>query len=101
MKGRKNRATGGLNQAKEDLASKPTRYDNAPNVENAAEERKRGGRAKRKDGGPVSGAATPVNAGRKARKSGGRAGCEGSPFSAARHGTPPSGHKVESEMESE
>lgn len=95
MKGRKNRASGGINQAKEDLASKPSRRDNATKIEDEASERKSGGRAGRKAGGMVMGAAPAANAGRAARKSGGRASCEASPFTSAHKGTSPKGHKAD------
>lgn len=92
MKGRKSRATGGKAEFEEDLKSKPNRRDNAPKIENAAEERKRGGKVK-KDCGDVEGGKSMPNFGRKPRKSGGRTGSDKSPFSSARHGTMPSGHK--------
>jgi len=92
MKGRKTRATGGVNTAAEDLKSKGQRYNNAPKIEDAAEERKAGGRAKKMVGGPAGACGSP-NAGRKPRKSGGSA--TASPFSSARSGTAPSGHKVD------
>ena len=96
MKGRKNRATGGVNEADEDVAAKPNRRNHAPKIEDAAEERKSGGRAARKRGGMIPGEASACNAGRKPRKSGGRA--EKSPFSGAHAGTSPVGHKVVTEM---
>jgi hypothetical protein len=99
MKHRKHKAAGGGMESAssgtrdyaEDLRSKPSRRDNAAKIENAAEERKRGGRAK-KLMGKVDGDAMHL-AGRKARKSGGRAGAEMSPLSSAHKGTPPRGHK--------
>jgi hypothetical protein len=89
MKGRKTRATGGVNEASEDLGKKNMRYTYQSNVNDEAEERKRGGKAV----GKVGGADAKANAGRKARKSGGSANAN--PFSSARAGTPPKGHKVE------
>jgi len=89
MKGRKTRATGGVNEASEDLGKKNMRYTYQSNVNDEAEERKRGGKAV----GKVHGAASKQNAGRMARKSGGSANAN--PFSSARSGTPPKGHKVE------
>lgn len=91
MKGRKGRAAGGESPAagvkeyEQDLASKPTRRVNAPNIMGAAEERKRGGKAM----GKVHGAAAKMHAGRKPRKSGGSANAN--PFSSARSGTPAKG----------
>jgi len=106
-KGRKHRETGGVNEAEEDLKRKnPSRTGpgDAKNVHEAEEtaeadydDRKRGGRAKRRAGGAVAGAAGAANAGRKPRKSGGRASCESNPFSSAKHGTAPKGRKVEME----
>ena len=87
-------ATGDKEYA-QDLATKPTRRFNAPNIMGAAEERKRGGRAK-KMVGKMSGDMAACNAGRKPRKSGGRAGSDSSPFSSARAGTPAKGrHTVD------
>lgn len=68
--------------------------------EEEAEERKRGGRAKRNHGGMVKhigkvhGHKPSVNAGRKPRKSGGRAGSNFSPLSSAHKGSPPRDHKA-------
>jgi hypothetical protein len=91
MKGRKHRETGGKNEASEDLGKKNLRYTYQSNVNDEAEERKRGG----KTVGKVSGMAAKMHAGRKPRKSGGRAE---NPFAFAAHkGTPPKGHKVEKE----
>lgn len=82
----------GTREYDEDLRSNPARRDNAPKIEGAAEERKRGGRAK-KHMGKMHGDAMH-HAGRKARKSGGRAGSDMNPFSSARKGTSPKGHKT-------
>lgn len=100
MKHRKYKAAGGgmespssgTREYDDDLKSKPARYNNAPKIEGAAEERKRGGRAK-KHMGKVHGAAMH-NAGRKARKSGGRTGSDMNPLSSAHKGTAPKGHKA-------
>jgi len=89
MKGRKTRATGGVNEASEDLGKKNMRYTYQSNVNDEAEERKRGGKAV----GMVHGEASKKHAGRKARKSGGSANAN--PFSSARSGTPPKGRRVE------
>ena len=111
MKGhkRKHRETGGVNEAEEDLRRKsPSRTGpgDEKNIKEAEEtseadydDRKRGGRAKRRAGGAVAGSAPAANAGRKPRKSGGRAqaACETSPFSTAKKGTAPKGRKLEME----
>lgn len=84
------------------LDIKPGRRVNAPKIEDAAEERKAGGRIKRKRGGmaekkdvgSVSGEECRPNAGRKPRKAGGRASNE-NPFSSARAGSPPPGRKMD------
>lgn len=89
MKGRKTRASGGVNQAAEDLAHKNMSYTYENNVTKEAAERKRGG----KTVGKVKGMDAMTHAGRKARKSGGS--CDsGSPFSSARQGTPAKGRNV-------
>jgi hypothetical protein len=97
MKGRTSRATGGVNEAAKDLSDKPARRNNADKIFSEAEERKHGGRAKRKHGGMAEGAEAKMHAGRKARKSGGS--CEASPFSSARAGTPAKGRKTDGNME--
>jgi len=97
-RGRHHKATGGVNEAAEDLKSKPKRYNNS-NVEDEAEERKHGGRAK-KHGMSAHGHHAKHHAGRKPRKSGGRAGGSNmNPLSSAHKGTPPKGHTVEMGME--
>lgn len=89
MKGRKTRASGGVNQAAEDLGRKNMRYTYESNVNKEAVERKSGG----KTVGKVKGMDAMSHAGRKARKSGGS--CDsGSPFSSARQGTPAKGRNV-------
>jgi len=85
-------AATGSKEYEEDLSDKPARY-NMSKVENEAEERKAGGRTKKKMVGSVHGLAAKHNAGRKPRKSGGRAGSDMNPFSSARSGTPPKYHK--------
>ncbi len=89
----------GSDDYEEDEKSKPQRYDNAPKIENAAEERKHGGKAKKKRGGPakknvggIAGSAPAPSAARAPRKSGGS--CDSNPFSSARSGTSPKGHKT-------
>jgi hypothetical protein len=102
MKGRKHKAAGGVNEGVDEAAAdakdKPENR-NAPNkVASEAEEMKKGGRAKRKEGGKVEGKAMH-HAGRKPRKSGGRTGSDSSPFTSARHGKMPAGHKTEAVSE--
>lgn len=109
MKNRKGRNGGGVAEYEEDLKSKPKRY-NEGNPENEAEERKRGGRAKRKAGGmvhreepgdlkhakhvgKVEGERNVARGDRKPRKSGGRTGSDSSPLSSAHAGTLPPHHK--------
>ena len=90
MKGRKGKANGGemdspksgTKEYEQDLKRKNMRYTYQSNVNDAAEERKSGGRAKK------------AHAGRKARKAGGRAGSDKSPLSSAHAGTAPKGHKT-------
>jgi len=124
MKGRSARKNGGAAEGSEkDFGSpradykaeenaKPQRYNNAPKIQDAAEEKKRGGRAKRKSGGgvkhhetgkhmghakhigPVQGSIAK-SAGRSVRASGGRAGSNFSPMSSAAAGSSPRGHKTE------
>jgi len=88
MKGHKKRATGGVAEYEEDMKDRPDRY-NKSKVEDEAEERKRGGRAKRKAGGKVEGMPAKAHMGRKPRKSGGA--CDNSPMSSARGGKSPYG----------
>jgi hypothetical protein len=82
MKGRhehhKHRETGGVNEAEEDRETRPERYDNAPKIEGAAEERKHGGkteRRKRAHGGEVHHSSCKCHKcmGGAARKRGGEA----------------------------
>lgn len=108
MKGRSAKASGGVNLADDDLKTKNQRYTYQSKVQDEAEERKAGGRVKRKHGGEVhrSGCACAkcgggkvdgdkgaMRADRKPRKAG---GSTGNPFSSAKSGTAPPGHKVES-----
>jgi len=86
----------GRDEWEEDLKSKPTRYNNAPNVEGEAEERKRGGHVKKKHKkhvGKVHGHHAAHHAGRKPRMSGGRTGADRNPLSSAHAGTDPRNHK--------
>ncbi len=123
MKGRKHRATGGVNEAKEDLMDKPERRVNSK-INDEAEERKRGGKVGKHEGmgpeheatcshggmpkrrkrggrmvGEVHGEMAKHHAGRKPRKSGGSA--DSMPFSSARKGEVPKGRSVDMEMENE
>ena len=95
MKGRKHRKDGGVNEAAEDLKTKPMRY-NQSRVEDEAEERKFGGRTRHKRGGKTEmhahGEHAKHHAGRKPRKSGGR--LAGTEWMAAQKGTPPKGRDV-------
>jgi hypothetical protein len=102
MKGRKHKASGGTNDAEEDLKDKPEARTNAKKIDDEAEERASGGRARaaggraaRKHGGKtemkVEGKKAEMHAGRKPRKNGGRTGSDGSPFTTARHGKMPAG----------
>ena len=63
---RKHRATGGVNEAAEDVRSNPERRNIAPKIFGEAEARKRGG----KTCGDVKGLGAMHHAGRKARKAG-------------------------------
>lgn len=103
----KGKATGGVNLAADDLAKKNMKYTADSNVNREAEERKAGGRIKRRhggevhrsgckcakcEGGSVDGDKGAARADRKPRKAG---GSTGNPFSSARAGTNPPGHKAE------
>lgn len=95
---RNHRETGGRNDAKEDVDTKPEARTNAKNIDAEAEERKKGGRAKRKRGGmtkhvEMHGEHEAKRADRKPRKDGGRTGADAHPFSSARKGETPAGRK--------
>lgn len=99
--GRRSRATGGTDEAEEDLKTKPPKRSNtgtsAPDSGTEAEEMKKGGRAKRKSGGKtevghIEGKKEPMHAGRKPRKSGGRA--DSNPFTSAKTGKDAPGRKM-------
>lgn len=112
---RKHRSTGGRDDAEADVADKPEARTNARNIDSEAEERKKGGRAKRRRGGhvhhenmdhmkhakhlgPVHGAASVKRSDRKPRASGGKTGSDSHPFSSARKGeTPPSRKEMDLE----
>ena len=85
----------GKHDAEEDLEEEPETHEKEERDEEAvANERKRGGRAK-KHVGKIGGEKHRCHGGRAPRKSGGRA--EASPFSAAHSGTPAPGRKLERE----
>jgi hypothetical protein len=89
MKGRKTRASGGVNEAAQDLSHKNMDYTNESNVAKDAVKRKQGG----KTVGKVKGMDAMACASRKPRKSGGA--CDsGNPFTSARAGTPAKGRNV-------
>lgn len=90
MKGRSKRASGGVNEMAQDSAKKNMRYTYQSNVNDEAEERKRGGKAV----GKVKGAKSKANMGRAARKSGGRTGSNMNPLSSAAKGSPAPGRNV-------
>ena len=96
---RKHRETGGANEAEEDLKDKPEHRTDAKKIDEEAEERKAGGRAKRKRGGKtevghIEGKKGEHHAGRMPRKSGGRASSDANPFTSARRGTDAPGRKL-------
>ena len=98
MKGRKHKATGGVNEAEEDVKDKPEPRTDAKKIDSEAEEMKKGGRAKRAHGGKmvgkVHGEKGAMHAGRKPRKSGGRTGSDSNPFTSARKGKDAPGREV-------
>jgi len=105
MKDRKTRATGGVNLAAEDLATRPMEYTKDSNVNRAALQRKRGGKTMSKmnmggsmykDGGPVEGKMSKMHMGRKPRKSGGR--LAGEDWRAAEKGTPAKGRTTDGDV---
>lgn len=102
MKGRKHRASGGVNEAAEDLKHKNQRYTYQSHVNDEAEKRKSGGRTKHraahKAGGHVHGEHAKHHAGRKPRKSGGRL-LGGSDWAKAQKSTPPAGRNVSGSIE--
>jgi len=95
MKGRKGKANGGETMVgkpsyDDDIKMKNDRFSAESKVNNAAEERKSGGRTKKNVGG-AAGATARAHGGRAARKSGGRAGSNMNPLSSAHSGTPARG----------
>lgn len=100
MKGRKSRATGGVDEAEEDVNEKVPDRSSPNNIQKEADERKKGGRAKRKHGGKmigkVEGEKAAHHAGRKPRKAGGRtSGSDGNPFTSARKGKDAPGRELQ------
>jgi hypothetical protein len=89
MKGRKHRASGGVNEAAEDAKQKGKSYTYDSNVETEAKARKRGGKTVAKHGEHAK-----HHAGRKPRKSGGRTGSNMNPLSSAASGKPAAGRNV-------
>lgn len=104
---KKHRAEGGkIESAKkgtdtweEDEKDKPEARTNAAKIDSEAEEKKHGGRAKRRHGGMVKhlgkmhGKEPHHHAGKKMRKAGGRTGSNFNPLSSAHRGSEPKGHK--------
>lgn len=94
MKGRIARKDGGpakgVNQMAEDASKKNMRYTYQSNVNDEAEERKRGGKAV----GKVKGAKGKADMGRSPRKSGGRTGSNMNPLSSAAKGTSAPGRDI-------
>ncbi|KPK13935.1 MAG: hypothetical protein AMJ56_00340 [Anaerolineae bacterium SG8_19] len=95
MKGRSKRASGGVNEMAQDMGKKNMRYTYQSNVNDEAEERKRGGKAV----GKVKGMKGKADMGRKPRKSGGRTGSNMSPLSSAAKGTPAPGRNVSGSLD--
>jgi hypothetical protein len=95
MKGRSKRASGGVNQMAQDAGQKNLRYTYQSNVQDEAEERKRGGKV----GMKAKGAKGKANMGRMPRKSGGRAGSNMNPLSSAAKGSPAPGRNVSGSLD--
>lgn len=111
MKGRKSGgATEGVKKWMADEKTRPEARTNARAIDGEATELKKGGRAKRKNGGVVHhehgkplahakhlghihGAEAKHHAGRKPRKTGGRTGSNHNPLSSAHKGFEPRAHK--------
>ena len=95
MKGRKTRASGGVNEMSQDASMKTERRNIAPKIFGEAEARKSGGKAV----GKVKGAAGKAHMGRTPRKSGGRTGTNMNPLSSAAAGTPGKGRNVSGNLD--
>jgi hypothetical protein len=101
MKGRKGKGTGGVNEAEDDIKDKPKSRTVPNDIEDEAEELKKGGRAKKAAGGvsigKAEGGKTMGRPDRKPRKAGGRTGAEANPFTTAHSGKVPKGRSLMSE----
>lgn len=95
MKGRSKRASGGVNQMAQDESQKNLRYTYQSNVQDEAEERKRGGKV----GMKAKGDKAKAKMGRMPRKSGGRTGSNMNPMSSAAKGTPAPGRNVSGSLD--
>jgi hypothetical protein len=89
MRGRKHKASGGVNEAAQDKAHKNTSYTYQNNVEGEAKARKTGGK--------VGGAKASGGMCRTPRKSGGR--LAGGDWMAAQSGTPAKGRNVSGSLD--
>lgn len=99
MKGKKYKAEGG--EIFKDEAPKEVYAGKGSKVEEEADEKKHGGRAKRRRGGhvmkhvgKVGGEKAMERMDRKPRKAGGRTGSDKNPFSSAKSGTDATAHKA-------
>jgi hypothetical protein len=105
MKGRKGKGTGGVNEAEDDIKDKPKDRTEPSKPAEAAEELKKGGRAKKATGGAAvpkligraEGGRTTARADRMPRKSGGRTGSDSSPLTSAHSGKNPPGRSLMAE----
>ncbi|RUV86931.1 hypothetical protein EOA60_20795 [Mesorhizobium sp. M1A.F.Ca.IN.020.06.1.1] len=88
MKGKAKRAGGGV--VAKDPSPKEVYAGGGSNVAKEADERKDGGRVKKKEGGKVGGKMSKMRLDRPGRKSGGRVGADRSPLSEAAKTTGPS-----------
>lgn len=98
MKGRKHRAAGGV--VDKDPTPREVYAGSGSNVVKEAEERKEGGRVKKracKDMGKIEGKMSKMRLDRPGRKMGGRVGADKSPLSSAAGGENPSDQSHSSE----
>ena len=88
-------AKSGDDDAEMDLKKKNMEYTKDSNVNRESEEMKakKGGKIKRKAGGPVWAFCSAATGGRVPRAAGG--GCESNPFTSAYKGSAPKDHKVD------
>ena len=93
MKARHKKATGGVVEKNE--SPRDTYAGAESNVRKEADERKSGGRVKRKEGGKVEGKMSKMRLDRPGRKAGGRVGADKSPLSSAATMTNPPGRTAE------